>query len=188
MRARHVSAKESYVLHVSIRLDFWLLYNSAAVGAPLFCSSSRLWSSPSFPAHLLHNTQMSKGGGEYRAVEQGGGVLGWGPRGSGCLSQVNKCVWSEIREGRTQTKIPAEELLWQLWFSECEGCWTTGASRLAGKRTSGRVLAVACFLCMILNEKSDNSSETGCPIERQIPGVDRGPCSWPLDDLGSNKS
>lgn len=55
-------------------------------------------------------------------------------------------------------------------------------------KTSGCDLAASGFLCVILNEKSDNSSGTGCPIGRQIPGVDRGPCSWPLSDLGSNKS
>lgn len=121
--------RESYVLCVSTQLDFRLLYNSA-VGAPSLCSSGRPWSSPSFPVHLLQNTQMSQGG----APDEGGeGLTGPGPWGSGCLSQVNKCVWSEIREGRTQTKIPAEELLWQLWLSECEGCWTIGATRLADK-------------------------------------------------------
>lgn len=123
-----------------------------------------------------------------RAVQKMWGVAGLRPRGIGGLSQVNKCVWSEIREGRTQTKIPVEELLWRLWFSECEGCWTTGASRLAGRGQSGCVLAASYFLCVIINETSDNSSGTGCPIGRPIPRVDRGPCSWSLNDLGSNKS
>lgn len=57
---------------------------------------------------------MSQGGAEDKGGREGGagagvfaGVTGPRPRGSGCLSQVNKCVWSEIREGRTQTKIPA---------------------------------------------------------------------------------
>lgn len=36
-------------------------------------------------------------------------------------------------------------------------------------RTSGRVLAVSCFLCLLLNEKSDNSSGTGCPIGKTDP-------------------
>lgn len=113
-----------------IQLDFWLFYNSA-VGAPLFYSSSGLWSSPC--SFASQHTDVS---GRCRGLGAGvGGRSGAlpGPTSSGCLSQVNKCVCSEIREGRTQTKIPAEELLWQLWFSECEGCWTTGVCRLAGE-------------------------------------------------------
>lgn len=55
-------------------------------------------------------------------------------------------------------------------------------------RMSRWVLAAAYFLCVFLNEQSDNSSGTGCPIERHIPWVDGGPRSWPLNDLGSNKS
>lgn len=58
--------------------------------------------------------------------------------------------------------------------------WTT--------RTSGCILAVASFLCVILNEKSDNSSGKGYPIGWQIPELDRGACSWPLNDLESHKS
>lgn len=86
---------------------------------------------------------MSQGGAE------DGGTAGPGPRGIDWLSQVNKCVWLEIREGRTQTKIPAEELLWQLWFSECKGCWTTGANRLASEDKwvcPGSVLLPLCDL------------------------------------------
>lgn len=162
MRARHASAKESYVLHVSTQLDFWLLYNSA-VGAPLFCSSSWLWSSPSFPAHLPHNTQMSQG-----AAEDGG--WGWGggqEAAAACHKWTSVCV-QRLEKERYKQKFRRR--------SSCGSCGCLIAKD-AGQlecadwpaRTGGCVLAVACFLFVILNEKSDNSSGTGCPIERQIP-------------------
>lgn len=45
--------------------------------------------------------------------------------------RLSRRVCPEIKEGRTQTQIPADELPWQLRLSQCEGCWTTGACRLA---------------------------------------------------------
>lgn len=173
--------KKSYVPHVSILLVLWLLYNSA-VGAP--CSVLAVDSEVP-PAFLLICLTLHRC---LRALQKMGvGGLCLGLRSSDRLSQVNKHVCSEIREGRTQTQIPADELLWQLWFFECKGCWTTGVCRLA-RGTCGRVLALGCFRCMILNEKSDNSSQAGFSMEKQIPEVDTEPCSWPSTDLGSNKS
>lgn len=52
----------------------------------------------------------------------------------------------------------------------------------------GCVLASVLFPCVILNEKSDNSSAAGCPIERQIPGLDIKTCSCPHIDLGAGKT
>lgn len=66
MRARHASAKESYVLHVSIQLDF--CYITLLWGPP--CSVPAVGSE--VPQAFLLNTQMSQGAAE------DGGALGWG--------------------------------------------------------------------------------------------------------------
>lgn len=172
--------RENYGLHVSIRLDFCYitLLRGPTASVPTVDSEVP-------PAFLLIRLTTHRC---LRAVQETEGRAGPGPRGSGCLSQVNKCVWSEIREGRTQTKKFQQR-------SSCGSCGsrsTKDAGQLEQShwpvRACGRVLAVVSFLCVILNERSDNSSETGCPIGRPIPRVDRGPCSWPLNDLGSNKS
>lgn len=116
----------------------------------------------------------------------GSGSVGGQQAAAACHKRTSVCVQRLGKEGHKQK------------FRQRSSCGSCGflSAKDAGQlecadwpaRASGCVLAVACFLCVILNEKSDNSSGTGCPIERQIPGVDRGPCSWPFNDLGSNKS
>lgn len=52
----------------------------------------------------------------------------------------------------------------------------------------GCVLAAAFILCVVLNEKSDDSSEPGCLLQRHIPGVDIELHSFLLADLGPGKT
>lgn len=139
--------KWSEDLHVSAQQDlFFDCYITLLWGPP--CSVPAVDSEvpPAFPAQLLHSTQMSEGAAEDRVWGERGEVgLVSGPRSSGCLSQVNKCVCAHRsgKEGHTHAhtqqkeekkkKTPAEELLWQLRFSECKRCRTTGTCRLAVK-------------------------------------------------------
>lgn len=103
----YLQTRESDVLHVSMQLDF--CYITLMWGPPCWVPTAVSEVRPAFLL-ICFTTHRC-----LRAVQKTGGWrTGRGPRGSGCLSQANKCVWSEIREGRTQTKIPAEELLWQL--------------------------------------------------------------------------
>lgn len=128
MSSRHASAgKKEWYSSCEHAVRF-LLYNSD-VGGPLCWVPTAV--SEVCPAFLLiclttHTC--------LRAVQKTWGVEGWGGVEDWVRAKrqrlpvtLNKCVWSEIREGKTQ--IPVEELLWQLF--ECEGCWTTGVIWLA---------------------------------------------------------
>lgn len=67
---------------------------------------------PAFPAQLLHSTQMSEGAAEDRVWGERGAVgVVSGPRSSGCLSQVNKCVCAHRsgKEGHTHAHTQQKE-------------------------------------------------------------------------------
>lgn len=124
-RARCASAKTRHVLHVSAQRGFSPLYNSAA-GPP--CSVPELDSEvpPAFLLICLTTTHRC-----LRALQRvgvGTAMVSWFEQ-----QRLSRRVCPEIKEGRTQTQIPADELLWQLWLSKCEGCWTTGACRLVNE-------------------------------------------------------
>lgn len=112
---------------------------------------------PAFPAQLLHSTQMSEGAAEDRVWGERGevGVVS-GPRSSGCLSQVNKCVCAHRsgKEGHThahtQQKEKKNKKLQRR--SSCGSCGFQSAND-AGQLERADWLAAAHFLCMILQEK-----------------------------------
>lgn len=109
-----------HVLHVSARRGFSPLYNSAA-GAP--CSVPELDSEvpplapPAFLLICLTTTHRC-----LRALQRVGvglAMVSWSEE-----QRLSRRVCPEIREGRTQTQVPAHELPQQLWLSKCEGQWS----------------------------------------------------------------
>lgn len=79
--------------------------------------------------------------------------------------------------------------------SSCGSCGCRGAKDAGQPERAdwllvagGCVLAAAFFLCVILNAKSDDSSGTGCLIQRPIPGVGIELGSCLLADLGPGKT
>lgn len=121
---------------------------------------------PAFPAQLLHSTQMSEGAAEDRVWGERGevGVVS-GPRSSGCLSQVNKCVCAHRsgKEGHTHAHTQKKEGKKKKKLRRRSSCGSCGfqSANDAGQleradwlsRTRGCVLAAAHFLCVILKEK-----------------------------------
>lgn len=185
MSSRHASADEKEWYSSCEHAVRFLLYNSD-VGAPFagFQQPSLKFAqlSCSFASQHTHVSGRCRRRGVWR-----GGVEDWVRAKSQRLPvTLNKCVWSEIREGKTHKNFSRGAPVAAVWVRRMLDNWShlIGWSMCAG----GCVLTAASFLCAILNQRSNNSSETGCPIGRQIPMLDRAPCSWPLSDLGSNKS
>ncbi|KAJ0056884.1 hypothetical protein NL108_000680 [Boleophthalmus pectinirostris] len=74
----------------------------------------------------------------------------------------HKCVWSEIREGKDTKAAPVAAAVFEVQGMLDNCCL------LIGWRGHAWVCPGSAML-PLCDEKSDNSSETGCPIGRQDP-------------------